>query len=97
MAAGKTGGVFRKGERGFVGEAGLVSVYCGKPPPGTESSSEDPAARIVVAAGGAGIAIGPVLNDGNIEKAGVPAIVGAPRVGGPENFTANPPARITFP
>ena len=97
IAAGKTGGVLRKGVRGFVAEAGLARVYCVKPPPGTESSSEEPAARIVVAAGGAGIAIGPVLNDGNIENAGVPVVVGAPSVGGPVNGTAAPPAKITLP
>ena len=83
--------------RGFAAEAAFVNVYCENPPPGAESNSDEPAARIVVGAGGAGIAIGPVLNDGNIENAGVPAEVGAPSVGGPEKGTAAPPAKMTLP
>ena len=51
----------------------------------------------MVAGGMGGIAIGVELNDGKMENAGVPDPVGAPNVGGPVNFVAEPPANKALP
>jgi len=91
-----TGGVFKNGVRGLAALAAFVSVYCVKPPPGAVRNSEAPEA-LMVAGGMGGIAIGVELNDGKMENAGVPDPVGAPNVGGPVNFVAEPPANKALP
>src|SRR5271163_4753726 len=96
MAGSMTGGELRNGVRGFVAEAGFARVYCVKPPPGAVRNSEAPAALMGIG-GTAGIATGVVLKEGKMEKAGVPAHVGAPSVGAPVKLLAEPPASSAFP
>ena len=98
MLAGRgMAGVFPKGVLGLVTDAALVRVYCVKPPPAIDANSDVPAARMTVGAGGTGTGMGVLLNEGKIEKAGVPAPEGAPSVGGPVKLTAEPPASKALP
>src|ERR1700761_1054147 len=105
MLGGSTGGRLPNGVLVLVVLAGLLSVYSEKPPPGFDWASELVAAKTGLLAlptgpDGGLSSIGVLLNDGKLEKAGLPPLIGrAPGLmtGGPENGTANPWASSEFP
>src|SRR5271156_354911 len=105
MLGGSTGGRLPKGVLVLVVLAGLLSVYSEKPPWGFDWTSELPAAKIGLFALPTGpvtglSSIGVLLNDGKLEKAGLPPLIGwAPGsvTGGPEKGTATPWASSEFP